>query len=489
MGVSVLTIDDDARKVSFKIGNGRSLPKGPITLGTGGPVTTDKLEEAVKRYAKSLLTKNSSFESAYPAIDAFLLRKLPTITSVKVGNEIITGHAEINKIVDTAVHMDSTYLFLQGPPGAGKTYSGSEIILKMIQENKKIGVTSNSHKAINNLLKEVDRKSVERGMVFTGYKYSSSGDEDQTINGQNIKDTKRAEDCIGSRASLVAGTAWLFAREEFDQKLDYIFIDEAGQISLAHLIAIGCTAKNIVLLGDQMQLSQPIQGTHPDNSGVSSLDYLLEGKATIPPVQGIFLQNTWRMHPAICEFISSAVYEGRLLSHQKTETRYLELDSNADSALLPVGIRFEPVAHEGCAQYSQEEVTRVKALYENLLTQSYMDDDGQKKPLQEHNILVVSPYNMQVILLKQALPPFARVGTVDKFQGQEAEVVIVSMATSSGDELPRNIEFLFSKNRLNVAISRAKCLAVLVSSPDLLSIQCKTPEQMRLVNTLAWVAV
>lgn len=135
---------------------------------------------------------------------------------------------------------------------------------------------------------------------------------------------------------------------------------------------------------------------HPGESGQSVLDYLLEGKATIPPEQGIFLQNTWCMHPAICEFISSAVYEGRLKSHQKTETRYLELDSNADSALLSVGIRFEPVAHEGCAQYSQEEVTRVKVLYENLLTQSYMDDDGQKKPLQEHNILVVSPYNMQV---------------------------------------------------------------------------------------------
>jgi uncharacterized protein len=245
MGVSDLTIDDDARKISFKIGNGRSLPEGPITIGTGGPITTDKLEEAVKRYAKSLLSKNSPFESAYAAIDAFLLRKLPTITNVKVGNAIITGHADIDKVVDAAAHMNSTYLFLQGPPGAGKTYSGSEIILKLIQEKKKVGVTSNSHKAINNLLKEVDRKSVERGMVFTGYKYSSSGDEDQTINGQNIKDTKRAEDCLGPRASLVAGTAWLFAREEFDQKLDYIFIDEAGQISLANLIAIGCAVRSI----------------------------------------------------------------------------------------------------------------------------------------------------------------------------------------------------------------------------------------------------
>ena len=487
MGVSVLTIDDDARKVSFKIGNGRSLPKGPITIGTGGPVTTDKLEEAVKRYAKSLLTKNSSFESAYPAVDAFLLRKLPKITSVKVGNEIITGHVDINEIVNAAAHMDSTYLFLQGPPGAGKTYSGSEIILKLLQDNKKLGVTSNSHKAINNLLKEVDRKSVERGMIFTGYKYSSSGDEDQTINGQNIKDTKRAEDCLGPKASLVAGTAWLFAREDFDQKLDYIFIDEAGQISLAHLIAIGCAAKNIVLLGDQMQLSQPIQGTHPDNSGVSSLDYLLQGKATIPPEQGIFLDTTRRMHSGVCKFISDLVYDSRLKADPSTDLRVLKLNAIAHPALKASGISYMPVLHDSNTQSSMEEALVIKGIYSNLLTQSFTTSTGATSKFTTENILIVAPYNLQVHLLTKVIGKKARIGTVDKFQGQEAEVVIFSMATSSEEDLPRNLEFLFSRNRLNVAISRAKCLSIMVANPALMNITCKTPEQMSLVNTLCWL--
>jgi uncharacterized protein len=487
MSISDLTISDDERRISFKIGNGRSIPEGPLTIGSGGPINTDKLEEAVQRYAKSLLLKNSSFESAYPAIDGFLLRKIPTITGVKVAEEIINGHPDIEKIVSTAVHMDSTYLFIQGPPGSGKTYSGSEIILKLIQDKKKVGVTSNSHKAINNLLREIDRKSKERGIIFTGYKYSSSGDEDQTIQGHNIKDTKRPEDCISSIASLVAGTAWLFAREEFDQKLDYIFIDEAGQISIAHFIAIGCAAKNIVLLGDQMQLSQPIQGTHPDNSGVSSLDYLLQGQATIPPQQGIFLDTTRRMHSRVCKFISDLVYDSRLEADQSTDLRELKLNANAHPALKPSGISYVPVLHELNTQSSIEEAMAIKEIYISLLNQSFTTSTGETSRFTNENILIVAPYNLQVNLLTKVIGKDVRIGTVDKFQGQEAEVVIFSMATSSEEDLPRNMEFLLSRNRLNVAISRAKCLSIMVANPALMNINCKTPEQMSLVNTLCWL--
>jgi uncharacterized protein len=246
------------------------------------------------------------------------------------------------------------------------------------------------------------------------------------------------------------------------------------------------SANNIVLLGDQMQLAQPVEGLHPGESGDSVLDYLLQGQATIPPEQGIFLENTWRMHPAVCSFISDAVYGGRLKSHPKTEQRILVLNSSADTALKPAGIHFEAITHEGCVQDSEEEAERVKQLYESLLQQHYIDDKGAEQPITPDNILVVSPYNMQVNLLKQVLGDDARVGTVDKFQGQEAEVVIISMATSSGDEMPRNIDFLFSKNRLNVAISRAKCLAILIASPALFSVQCRTPEEIALVNTLCW---
>jgi uncharacterized protein len=254
------------------------------------------------------------------------------------------------------------------------------------------------------------------------------------------------------------------------------------------LIPMAVSAKNIVLLGDQMQLSQPVQGVHPGESGLSVLDYLLKGEATIARERGIFLGVTWRMHPDICRFISDAVYDGRLTSESIAARRKLVFKKQIAPPLPSTGIHYLPVKHTDCSQSSEEEAAVIKELYQQLLEQSFENENGNVIQLTDENILVVSPYNMQVNLLKRELPTGARVGTVDKFQGQEAEVVLISMATSSGDELPRNIEFLFSKNRLNVAISRAKCLAVLVCSPDLLSIQCKTPEQMRLVNTLAWVA-
>jgi predicted RecB family nuclease len=485
--VSDLTIDDVKQKITFKIGNKRSLPNEPIAISTGGPVTTDKLEEAVKRYARSLLNSGHAFKSTYQAIDAFLLKKLPKITDLKHGEELISGGVHLDEVIKIALLMDHTYLFLQGPPGAGKTYCGSEIILKLISEKKRIGITSNSHKAINNLLKEVDRKSIERGLAFNGLKYSASADVDQIINGKNIKDTFQAENCLNSKVGLVAGTAWLFARAEFDQTLDYVFIDEAGQISIAQLIAIGCSAKNIVLMGDQMQLSQPIQGTHPDNSGVSSLDYLLEGKATIPPQQGIFLDTTWRMHSKVCKFISELVYDSRLKADPSTDARELKLNGNAHPVLKSNGIIYIPVIHQNNSQRSLEEGLIIKDIYLNLLTQYFTNISGETLKLIPENILVVAPYNLQVNLLSKLLGKDARVGTVDKFQGQESEVVIFSMATSSEEDLPRNMEFLFSKNRLNVAISRAKCLSIMVANPALMQITCKTPEQMSLVNTLCWL--
>jgi len=274
---------------------------------------------------------------------------------------------------------------------------------------------------------------------------------------------------------------------DLDQKFDYLFVDEAGQVSLGHLIPMATSSKNIILLGDQMQLSQPTKGVHPGDSGLSVLDYLLKGQATVAPDHGIFLSTTWRMHPKVCEFISDAIYDSRLHPESSNATRSLILNESADPALKQAGIRYIPVKHAGCTQHSQEEVDVIKALFFNLLTQSFTDEIGTKHPITAENILIVSPYNMQVNKLKLALPLDARIGTVDKFQGQEAEVVIISMATSSSEDLPRDIEFLFSKNRLNVAVSRAKCLALLIASPALLDINCKTPQQMELVNTLCWL--
>ena len=236
-----------------------------------------------------------------------------------------------------------------------------------------------------------------------------------------------------------------------------------------------------------MQLAQPIQGTHPGRSGGSSLDYLLEGEATISSNRGIFPGTTHRMHESVCRFISDAIYNGRLHPESCNQNQRLILKQNAHPELLPTVIRSIPVAHEGCSQKSEEEAHVVKEMFLSLINQSYIDRKGIEHPIRLENIMVVAPYNVQVNHLKRVLLEGARIGTVDKFQRQEAEVVIISMTTSSGEDLPRNMEFLYSKNRLNVALSRAKCLALLVASPALMAVRCRTDEQMELVHTLCWV--
>jgi uncharacterized protein len=236
-----------------------------------------------------------------------------------------------------------------------------------------------------------------------------------------------------------------------------------------------------------MQLGQPIQGVHPGRSGESALEYLLDGQATVAAERGIFLPTSWRMHEDVCRFISDAVYDGRLAPDSSNARQRLVLDRKAHAALRPTGIRFWAVTHEGCKQKSPAEASAVKAMLESLLTQHWIDKEGEKHRVTLADVLVVAPYNAQVNLLRSELPPDARVGTIDKFQGQQAQVVLVSMTTSSAEDLPRNIEFLYDKNRLNVAVSRAKCLAVVVASPQLLHIHCHSPAQMELVNTLCWL--
>lgn len=392
----------------------------------------------------------------------------------------------VSAIADAIARLDGSYLVIQGPPGAGKTYVGSHAIVELLRCGYRVGVSSNSHKAINNLLKAVEEGARKQSFAFRGAKKRGK-DEDSCLNGAYVEDISENEDMEAGDFQLIAGTVWLFSRPAFDQSLDYLFVDEAGQVCLANLIAMGTSAKNIVLLGDQMQLGQPIQGVHPGESGATSLQYLLKGTATIRSEHGIFLGTTWRMHPDVCRFISEAVYDSRLSPETHNVNRLLVLNERAHPELCPSGIRFIEANHDACSQESREEAEIIRALFENLLAQRYRDKDGSEHSIQTDNILIVAPYNAQVNLLKRALPDGARVGTVDKFQGQEAEVVIVSMTTSTGDYMPRFVEFLFSKNRLNVAISRARCLAIVIANPKLLSIRCKAPDDMALVNTLCWV--
>lgn len=487
--VSGLVIDEERRHVSFKLSSSRDPLSLPVALGPGMPVSSKPLIEAVFRFADSLVKS----ERTYSAIEAILTQSLPSIVGHTKGAPILSSSDNaLPEIINAISNLDGSYIFVQGPPGAGKTYTGSHVIVSLLKQGYKVGISSNSHKAINNLLHGVEKVAKAEGFVFRGAKKSTSAKPESCLEGEfieNIFNNDEILDCLEGFGAyqLVAGTAWLFADSGIDQRLDYIFVDEAGQVALANLVAMGTSARNIVLLGDQMQLGQPIQGVHPGRSGESSLEYLLNGKATIPAEQGIFLEKTWRMHPDVCRFISDAVYDGRLEAEPNNANQELVLNGNAHPALKPTGIRYLPIEHDACSQRSEEEAALVLELVTSLLEQSYRDKQGATYPITLDDILVVAPYNMQVNLLKKTLPDGARVGTVDKFQGQEAEVVIVSMATSNGDYLPRFIEFLYSKNRLNVAISRAKCLAVFVANPALMAIKCSTPEDMALVNTLCWV--
>ena len=481
---SDVVIDEEARAVSFLTEAPHPLPESGVALGTGLPINARVIQAAIRRFIDAYLTGNSPYTAGL----ALLRRAVPAVIGHPSDEPLIReGEPLLEGTIRVAAALSNSYLFVQGPPGAGKTYTGSHVIVELIRAGRSVGVASNSHKAINNLLHAVERVAIQTGVSFRGAKKSTS--EESCLNGTFIEDVFNSKALIASASAyqLLAGTAWLFSAAKLDQQLDYLFVDEAGQVSLANLVAMSTCAKNLVLLGDQMQLGQPIQGVHPGESGQSTLEYLLQGEATIAPHAGVFLRDTWRMHPDVCRFISAAVYDNRLEAEAKNANQCLVLADGAHAALRSTGIRFVPVEHEGCSQRSDQEANVVGQLFASLMEQRYVDRDGAEHPMKLHNILVVAPYNLQVNLLKRVLPEGARVGTVDKFQGQEAEAVIVSMTTSSGEYLPRDIEFLYSKNRLNVAISRARCFVAVVASPKLLDVNCKSPEQMALVNTLCWV--
>lgn len=478
---SIKFIDEKTKTIGIKIGPKSPPPPETVSIIPTGPIDTKRLREALYRFADSVIANDNQYRAA----KALLLDEEPLIANRKKGEPIIKND---ERLIDEAVaaisSLSESYIFIQGPPGAGKTYTGSHIITELLRKGFSVGVSSNTHKAINNLLRAVEDRAREKGISFLGAK-KSTDDPDTQLQGTFIQDVFRNSDILNTDFRLIAGTAWLFCSPE--RQFDYLFVDEAGQVSLANLVIMAMSARNVILLGDQMQLGQPIQGVHPGRSGESVLEYLLNGQSTIEPEKGIFLPTTWRMHADICRFISEAVYDGRLMPQPSNQKQSLILSPDCHPDLRPTGIRFIKAEHDGCSQKSEVEGEIVKALYLSLLKQKYRDNKGIVRPIANDNVLIVAPYNIQVNYLKSILPAGARVGTVDKFQGQEAEVVIISMTTSNREYLPRYMEFLYSKNRLNVAVSRARCLALLVASPDLMAIKCSTIEQMQLVNTLCWV--
>jgi AAA domain/RNase_H superfamily len=434
----IIELDRDASRLVLRRGPSLAEMPLPEALIPKDIYRTDDQEDALQRIGRSLLAG----DRCYPAAES-ILRREPFDREVQ--------HEDLTELV---LSLDCRHLVIQGPPGSGKTWTIGRLIPALVAAGKTVGVASQSHKAIHNVLDAID-------VPFIGKKKASGGNPESMYEGahvENVTDNADVVDC-----DVAAGTAWLFSDPDHDRTLDYLFIDEAGQVSLADALAMATCARNVILVGDPQQLAQVIQGSHPPGSAASVLTHLLGAADTIPPDRGVFLERTFRLHPDVCHYISEEFYEGRLRPDTVTATR---------TTPLGTGLRYLEVGHEGNRQDSREEVAAVGAEVDRLLEAGVRD------------VMVVAPYNAQVNALREALPERVRVGTVDKFQGQEADIVLYSMASSSGDDVPRGLEFLLSRNRLNVAISRARCLAYLVASPRLLEVNCGTIPQMRLANAL-----
>ena len=393
------------------------------------------------------------------------------------------GTEALDGLIAAARAMNRSVLPVQGPPGTGKTYVAARAILALVREGKRVAVSSNSHAAISNVLMECVHALRTDGIGLTvddvhiAHKISSGTDLSDEARKAISCVTRNSAGAIYS-ADVVGGTAWLFSRGELEGAFDYLFVDEAGQVSLANLVAMSNAADNLVLIGDPRQLPQVLQGAHPHPANLSCLDWMLGEGRNVDPAHGIFLPETWRMHPDLCRYISSQFYEDRLESHPSTARQSVE------ARRLPrYGAWRVPVAHEGRAQICPEEVEAIRDTIERLLAGAWTDRDGSSRPVCESDVIVVAPYNAQVNELSDALPGI-RVGTVDKFQGQEAPVALVSMTASSSEETSRGLDFLLSRERLNVAVSRGKGLSLIFASPRLLHTNCATVEQMRLVNAL-----
>jgi uncharacterized protein len=446
-------VDDEEGTVTFRRAVALADEPLPKALIPPEPLPTWTQRDAVLRFAKSM--------ASYAALVEILERRPPRAR--------LDGTLE-----ESALSLDGSYLAVQGPPGSGKTWNGARMAIALMKAGRRVGVTALSHKAIHKFLEEVEKAAIEVGFEFRGLK-KCGDDEGSRYDGHGFVENERENSgMLDEEAQLIAGTSFLFAREELDSHVDALFVDEGGQFSLADALAVGTAARNLVLLGDPNQLPQVSQGKHPPGANASVLGHLLSEDETLRPGMGIFLEHTWRMRPEVNDYISATFYEGRLEPAPVTSTRSVA-DGN--------GIRFLPVAHTGHRTAAPEEAEKVAAEIERLVGTPYVEN-GAERPLSYSDFIVVAPYNSHVRCLREALPPAVRVGTVDKFQGQEATVTFFSMASSSGEDVPRGLDFLFSRNRLNVAVSRARCLAYVVASPRLLDTECRTVEEMKLVNAL-----
>jgi predicted RecB family nuclease len=437
-------------------------------------ISTNEQADALVRIGEWVASHGISGRGEFEAARHLLLRVPPYL-----GNNPMRRADQ--SVLEAAVRIAPKLggvLPIQGPPGAGKTFIGARMICELVRGGARIGISANSHKVIRNLVDEVLKVADERGLELSAIQKVTDPEQGQ---GRLVCTTRNSDlfDALGTSCLVGAGTTWLWARPEARQTLDVLFVDEAAQMSLANVLAISHASASVVLLGDPRQLEQPMQGSHPEGTDVSALDHLLAGEQTTHGGRGLFLEETWRLHPDICRFNSEMFYESRLHSRPGLQNQQII----SKGVIQGSGLRLLPVAHNGNQSSSPEEAERICNLVQTLLDDKseWVNVKGETKPLSLTDILIIAPYNAQVFELQERLPG-ARIGTVDKFQGQEAPIVIYSLTTSTQSDAPHGMEFLYSLNRLNVATSRARCLCLLVASPDLFEPECRTPRQIQLAN-------
>ncbi|KQR11766.1 bifunctional RecB family nuclease/DEAD/DEAH box helicase [Cellulomonas sp. Leaf334] len=449
------------------------LPKGavpeprlPMALAPSAPPQTTSIVAAIRALVEGL----GADLPARPAID--LLRRVPPRTRALPlpRPDDVTGTTEA--IIDAVLDLDGSYLAVQGPPGTGKTYTGGHVVAALAAQGWKVGVVAQSHAVVENMLRAVNDAGLSAEHI--GKKAQDTHPDDAVWESLPQGRNAVAFHARQTGGFVIGGTKWDFTSRDRipDGLFDLLVIDEAGQFSLADTIAVSTAARNLLLLGDPQQLPQVTQGRHPEPVDRSALGWLVDGHDTLPDELGYFLARTWRMHPTLCEAVSHLSYEDRLAAVPHTAERSLD-------GVAP-GLRTIVVEHVGNAVSSPEEAAVVVEQVRDLLGRDWTD--GTTRSLTGHDILVVAPYNAQVWTIRRALEAAGiadvRVGTVDKFQGQQAAVVLVTLCASSADEVPRGMEFLLNRNRLNVAVSRAQWCAVVIRSHRLTDYLPTRPETL-----------
>ena len=477
---TLIDVDDAQGVLRIKLARAIEPAKLRAIMPTGPP--SDKAKRLAMEFVASAYL-DGTLERDHAATLALLLACEPRFLDRPQGARVQPESVTKEAVSKAIAALDRSALFVQGPPGSGKSTTGAHAIVDLLQAGKHVALAANGHKVAHNLLRKIEEVAQERGFRFAGVHKSSDATDGSPYEPRAtwpmVRDAASTAECAG--AQLVSGTTFFWAEASLRGVFDVMLVDEAGQVSLADALVVSLAAKNVVLLGDPQQLPQVVQGSHPLGTDRSILEHLLGNAQTVGLTRGIFLDTSYRMHPQIDAFVSEAFYEGRLRAAPANAR------NRVDAPGLPgCGLAYLPVVHESNRRRSATEAERIVEAVARLLRGTVTLGERPPRRLTQADILVVAPYNMQRTKISELLDDagFAqiRVGTVDKFQGQEAPVVFYSMAVSSGDDAPRGADFLFDPNRFNVAVSRAQVLSVLVCSPALLRYQPKTIDQMHLVN-------